>query len=74
MEVRHGLDSAWLWLYLAAIALIQPLTWELPYAAGVALRSKKKKKKEKKKEGKKKKKERVVKKYFYINVHVIHNN
>ena len=43
------MDSAWLWLYLAAIALIQPLTWELPYAAGVALRSKKKKKKKKKK-------------------------
>ena len=42
---RHGLDLAllWLWCRLAAIALIQPLAWELPYAAGVALKKKKKK-------------------------------
>ena len=35
----------WLWSRLAATAaaLIQPLVWELPYAAGVALRKEKKK-------------------------------
>ena len=31
----------WLWLWPAAIALILPLAWELPYAAGAALKSKK---------------------------------
>ena len=36
-----------LWCRLAAVAPIRPLSWELPYATGVAL---KKKKKEKKKE------------------------
>ena len=30
-----------LWLSQAAVALIRPLAWELPYAAGVAQRSKK---------------------------------
>ena len=42
-----GLDLAllWLWRRLAVLALIQPLAWEVPYAAGVALKSKKKKKK-----------------------------
>ena len=47
----------WLWCRLAAVALIGPLAWELPYAAGVALKKKKaqknflmqKKKKKKKK-------------------------
>ena len=29
----------WLWPWLAAPALIQPLTWELPYATGEALKS-----------------------------------
>ena len=35
---RHGLDPAllWLWCRLAAVALISPLAWELPYAVGVA--------------------------------------
>ena len=28
----------WLWCRPAAAVLIQPLTWELPYAAGVALK------------------------------------
>ena len=28
----------WLWCRLAAIALIPPLAWQLPYAAGVALK------------------------------------
>ena len=30
----------WLWCRPAAAALIRPLAWELPYAAGVALKSK----------------------------------
>ena len=37
---RCGLDLAllWLWHRLAAIDLIVPLAWELPYAAGAALK------------------------------------
>ena len=33
---RHRLDSTllWLWIRLAATALIQPLAWEPPYAEG----------------------------------------
>ena len=36
-------DPTWLWLWCrpAAVALIRPLAWELPYAMGVALKSKK---------------------------------
>ena len=34
-----------LWCWLAAVALIRPLAWEPPYAAGAALKSKKKKEK-----------------------------
>ena len=34
----------WLWCRLAAIALIQPLAWELPHVEGVALKRQKKKK------------------------------
>ena len=30
----------WLWLRLAAVAPVQPLAWELPYASGAALKSK----------------------------------
>ena len=45
---RCGLDLVWLWLWLwsrpAAIALIQPLAWGLPYAAGAALKRQKKRK------------------------------
>ena len=37
-------DMLWLWCRPAAVALIQLLAWELPYAAGVALKSKKKRK------------------------------
>ena len=37
---RCGSDLAWLWLWLAAAALIQPLAWEPPYAMGVALKKK----------------------------------
>ena len=39
----------WLWFRLAPAALIQPLAWELPYAASVTLKGQKKKKKKKKK-------------------------
>ena len=37
---RHSLDLAllWLWYRPAAVALIRPLTWEPPCAAGVALK------------------------------------
>ena len=41
---RQGLDLAWLWRRLAAVALIRPLAWEPPYAAGAALKKKAKKK------------------------------
>ena len=32
----------WLWCWLAAAAPIRPLTWEPPYAMGVALKKEKK--------------------------------
>ena len=37
---RRGSDLAllWLWRRPAAAPLIQPLAWELPYAAGVTLK------------------------------------
>ena len=46
---RCGLDLSSLWLCCrpAAVAPSGPLAWELPYAVGVALKSKKKKKKKK---------------------------
>ena len=46
---RLGSDLAllWLWCTLAAVALVQPLAWELPYAVGAALKIKKKIKKKK---------------------------
>ena len=39
VDHRGGSDPAllWLWCRLTAAALIQPLSWEPPYAAGVAL-------------------------------------
>jgi len=48
---RHGSDLAllWLWCRLAAVALIGPLAWDPPCAAGAALKSKKKKKERKRK-------------------------
>jgi len=48
---RHGSDLVFLWLWHrpAAAAPIGPLAWELPYATGVALKSKKQKKKKRKK-------------------------
>ena len=58
--------SLWLWYRLSAVALIQPLAWELPYAMGTAWKRKRKeeRKKEEKKERKRKegKKERRKKK------------
>ena len=48
---RHELwcrSKLWLWHRPAAIAPIQPLAWEPPYAMDVALKSQKKKKKKKK--------------------------
>ena len=38
----------WLWWRPAAVAPIQPLAWEPPYAAGVAIKSKKKRKEKRK--------------------------
>ena len=40
--LRHGLDPAWLWqgCIPAAVALIRPLAWEPPCAAGVTLKRK----------------------------------
>ena len=35
---RYGLDLAWLWLWPAAVALIRPLAWELPYAGDEGLK------------------------------------
>ena len=45
---RHGLDPTllWLWCRLGASAPIQPLSWEIPYATGEALKGQKEKKKE----------------------------
>ena len=42
---RLDLDPAllWLWCKLVATTPIRPLAWELPYAVGMALKSKKKK-------------------------------
>ena len=43
VHCRCGLDLAllWLWCGPVAIAPIEPLAWEPPYAAGVALKGKK---------------------------------
>jgi len=44
---RQGSDPAllWLWYRQAAVTLIGPLAWQLPYALGVALKNKNKNKK-----------------------------
>ena len=41
---RHGSDPTFLclWCRLAAAAPIRPLAWELPYAAGAALKKREK--------------------------------
>ena len=36
--LAQDLALLWLWRRLAATALIQPLAWEPPYAAGAALK------------------------------------
>ena len=41
---RIGSDPEWLWHRPAAVAPIQTLVWELPYAAGATLKSKNKQK------------------------------
>ena len=48
---RHGSDPMllWLWHRVAATALIRPLAWELPYAAGATVEKTKRPKKKKKK-------------------------
>ena len=46
---RHGSDLVWLWCRLVAAALIRPLSWEPPYAVGVALKRQKDKNKTKQK-------------------------
>ena len=43
----------WLWCRLAAVVPISPLAWELPYAGGVALKSKKRKKEKEKRKKRK---------------------
>ena len=40
MSHRHSSDLAWLWLRPAVAAPIGPLSRGLPYATGVALKSK----------------------------------
>ena len=45
---RRGLDPVLLWLWPVATAPVQPLAWEPPYAAIVALKRQKKKKVKKK--------------------------
>ena len=42
MSCGVGSDAAllWLWRRPAAVAPIQPLAWERPYAVGVALKGK----------------------------------
>ena len=42
---RLGPTLLWLWSRLAATALIRPLTWEPPYAAGAAQEEAKRQKK-----------------------------
>ena len=43
LRIQHCQE---LWCRLAAVALIRPLAWELPYAISIALKKAKKKKKE----------------------------
>ena len=40
LEMLLDLVLLWLWCRSVAVALIQPLAWEHPYAAGVALKTK----------------------------------
>ena len=74
---RRGSDPAllWLWRRPVATALIQPLAWEPPYAAGAAQEiatitttttNKKKKKKKRQKTKKKKKKKTKALSFFFF--------
>ena len=47
---RSGWDLVllWLWYRPEAVASIQPLSWELPYVTGAALKSEKEKKNKRK--------------------------
>ena len=47
VQLVKDLGLLWLWHRLADAALIRPLAWEHPYAAGVVLKRQKKKKKNK---------------------------
>ena len=46
-RLRSDPTLLWLWRGPEATATIQPLAWEFPYAADMALKKKKKKKKKK---------------------------
>ena len=70
VDHRYSLDPAllWLWHWPAAVAPIQPLAWELPYATDVyAFFGPKKQKK-------KKKKKRYMHLYVHIHSNTIHNS
>ena len=62
--LRHGLEFLWLWGRLAAVALIQPLAWEPPYATGSGPRKGKRTKKKKKERKKERKKEQFCQCYL----------
>ena len=51
---RGSLEPLWLWLWLwcrsAAVALLQPLAWEPPYATGATIKKKRQKINKSKKE------------------------
>ena len=65
---RLGLDPEllWLWCRPVAIALIRPLAWEPPYAAGAAQEMTKRQKKEKKR---KKKNEFPLQRLVQVYIH-----
>ena len=71
---RNGLDlvSLWLWRRPAAVVPIQPLAWELPYAAGAALKSKKPKKNPKNKQTKNPTKKNTKKTPRQVTLGLIH--
>ena len=39
-QTQLGSHVLWLWRRPAVVALVRPLTWELPYASGMALKRK----------------------------------
>ena len=49
VDLTCASDPVLLWYRLVAVATIQPLAWELPYAAGMALKKRPKGEKKKKK-------------------------